>query len=281
MPFIIGALISGGAGLLGAAISGSAAESAAQTQANAANQSAQIQQQEFNQTQQNLSPFIQPGNALMAQLLAGLGVNTGAAGGPTTPGVVTNPYGTGASPGGGIASGGATGTTGFNYGPLNAPFNPANLAQTPGYQFALQQGTQALTDQATATGGVGGGNTLKALLGYGQGLASTTYQQQLQDYMAQQNQAYNQLSAASGLSENAAAGLGNTGAQVASSIGSTLTGGAAAQAAGTVGVANAASGALGSLGSNYLLASLLSNSGAGAGSGLGAYSVLAGTSGGP
>ncbi len=51
----------------------------------------------------------------------------------------------------------------------------AEAAQTPGYQFTLDQGTQAINRSAAATGLSGG--TLKALTQYGQGLASTTYQQ--------------------------------------------------------------------------------------------------------
>lgn len=146
------------------------------------------------------------------------------------------------------------------YGFLDQPFNPSNLAQTPGYQFALQQGTQAVTDQATATGGVGGGNTLKALTQYGQGLASTTYQQQLQDYMAEQSQAINALQGASGLGESAAAGAGSIGQQAASNAGNFLTQGASAVAGGATGVTNA----LNSGASNYLLMSLLGNQGGGA-----------------
>lgn len=128
----------------------------------------------------------------------------------------------------------------------------AALAGTPGYQFALQQGLNGVTNKATATGGVGGGNTLKALLSYGTGLADQTYQSAV-------GNAYNLAS----LGENAAAGLGSLGQTNASNIGNLLTSGAAAQAAGTVGSANAIGAGLNGAGSNFLLAALLNGGGGG------------------
>ena len=50
------------------------------------------------------------------------------------------------------------------------------VQNTPGYQFQLQQGSNAITNQASASGLSQGGNTLKALAQYGQGLAGTYYQ---------------------------------------------------------------------------------------------------------
>ena len=60
-------------------------------------------------------------------------------------------------------------------------FNPSNLQNTPGYQFQLQQGDQAINAQGAATGSSGGGSTAAALSQYNQGLAGTTF-----------NNAYNQ-----------------------------------------------------------------------------------------
>lgn len=130
------------------------------------------------------------------------------------------------------------------------PGTMAALQQTPGYQFTLDQGLQSIIDQRTATGGVGGGNTLKALMSYGSGLASGTYEQAV-------NNAYNLAS----LSENAAAGLGSIGQQSASAMGQDLIGGANATAAGQVGAANAINGGINNVSSNFLLASLLQNGG--------------------
>lgn len=53
----------------------------------------------------------------------------------------------------------------------------AEAAATPGEQFMLQQGQQAVDRSAAAGGSLNSGGTLKALTQYGQGLASTAYQQ--------------------------------------------------------------------------------------------------------
>lgn len=53
--------------------------------------------------------------------------------------------------------------------------NQAQLAQTPGYQFALSQGQEAVERSAAAKGGLLSGGTLKDLTAFGQGLASRTY----------------------------------------------------------------------------------------------------------
>jgi hypothetical protein len=236
MPFAILAAVAGGTGLLGSIIGAGATTSAANTQAQAAEQAAKIQQQEFNQTTTNEAPFLQAGNNSLAALMQGLGLGT------NTPG---------------------SQAAGVGFGSLTAPFNPSNLAQTPGYQFDMSQGLQALLNSSSATGGVGGGNTLKAITSFGQGLASTTYQQQLADFMAQQQQQFGELQTVAGSGQNAAANLGALGNQAASTIGSDLIGAGNAQAAGTVGTANAITGGLNGVSSNFLLAQLLSGGGGG------------------
>src|ERR1039458_6919820 len=71
---------------------------------------------------------------------------------------------------------------------LKNPFQAPTLAQaqnTPGYQFNLQTGTQAINENAAATGNLQSGNTGVALQKYGQGLATSTYQQAYQNAMNQ------------------------------------------------------------------------------------------------
>lgn len=53
--------------------------------------------------------------------------------------------------------------------------NPDAIANTGAYKFALGQGQQALERSAAAKGMTGSGNTLAALLQYGQGMASQQY----------------------------------------------------------------------------------------------------------
>lgn len=109
------------------------------------------------------------------------------------------------------------------------------LRQTPGYNFQLNEGLNSILSNATRTS-VGGGNTLKALMQYGQGLADTTY-----------NQALKNIGDFSSLTENAAAGLGNTGVQAGSNIASSLAGLGNAQAAGAGNLANSLTGGFNAL----------------------------------
>lgn len=105
--------------------------------------------------------------------------------------------------------------------------------QTPGYQFLLDQGTQALQNSAAAKGDLLSGNTMAGMTQYGQGLADTTYNETynraLQGYQTnyntfKQNQAdiYNRLAAMSGTGQVTAQQLGSTGAQTANSMASLL-----------------------------------------------------------
>lgn len=58
---------------------------------------------------------------------------------------------------------------------VNASFNPGDLTQDPGYQFRLEQGTDAINRSLGARGKVFSGEALKAAQDYGQGLADSTY----------------------------------------------------------------------------------------------------------
>lgn len=55
----------------------------------------------------------------------------------------------------------------------------AELEQTPGYQFQMSQGLQALDRSASAKGNLNSGNAQTAAVKYGQGLADQTFQQSL------------------------------------------------------------------------------------------------------
>jgi hypothetical protein len=226
----IAAAIVGGS-VLSAGIGAFGASSAASSQEAAANQASQTQLAMFDQTQANEAPYLAAGGNALKTLMQGEGL----APGQNNPNVAN--------------------------GSLSAPFDPSKLAQTPGYQFELQQGEQALLDQRSATGGVGGGNTLKALMGYGEGLASENYQQQFNNYMAQQQQQFGNLQTLAGSGQNAAANLGALGAQTGQSIGQNIIGAGNAAAAGTVGAANAVTGGINNLSSNYLLKNLLGGGG--------------------
>ena len=193
--------------------------SAANTQAAAANNAAALQNAQFQQTQQNLAPYMSIGTAALPQLLKSLGYE--------------GQFG---------ENGQLTGMSGQGF-----QFNPSNLAQTPGYQFTLQQGLNAVNNATSATGQTGSGAQAKGLANYATGLAQNTYNQQYQNALTTYQQNASILGSLLSTGQNAAAGIGSMGMQNAQSVGNTLMSGANATAAGQVAVGSSQTNALNSL----------------------------------
>ena len=227
--------------IAGSAISGGAAKSAANTQADAASQAEQQQAALQQQLIARSQPFVDQG----AGKVAGLDASTNA-----------------------LLAQLGLGPGGTGQGPLNKPFNPtmADLQATPGYQFSLDQGLKATQNGYAAQGLGSSGAAQKGATSFAEGLAGTTFQNQFQNYLAQQLQQYNLLSGGIGqqfnqvgLGANTAVGSGSALVGGQSAISNLLVGQGNALAAGTVGVANAASAGLGGLGQNALLGALFAN----------------------
>lgn len=108
--------------------------------------------------------------------------------------------------------------------------------QSPGYQFRLDQGMQALDRSAAARGAVNAGGTDADRIAYGQGLGA-------QEFGDWYNRQYNLAS----LGQNAIAGQGSMAQNTASNIGNLLTGAANAQGNAAINGANAWGSALGGL----------------------------------
>ena len=170
---------------------------------------------------------------------------------------------------------------------LSNPFTPGDLSRTPGYQFTLDQGLKAAQNGYAAKGLASSGAAMKGAADYASGLASTTYNQQLQNYIAQNQLRYNVLSGGATLGENAAAGVGTLGQQATSNAGNFSTSGAASSAAGIVGAANAQNAGLSGVGNainsgigNYQLYQALNSGGMfGGGGGGGSDPIPMGTPG--
>jgi hypothetical protein len=184
----------------------------AQAAEKASAQQVAAQQAAFQQVQQNLSPYAAVGTSVLPQLLTSLGYQ--------------GQYG---------SNGQLTGVSGQGF-----QFNPSNLAQTPGYQFTLQQGLNAVNNQQAAMGLNNSGAQGKALANYATGLAQNTYNQQYQNALSTYQTNAQQLGSLLSLGQNAAAGVGNVGYQSQSAIGN-------AQAAGTVAGGNTQTNAISSL----------------------------------
>lgn len=94
--------------------------------------------------------------------------------------------------------------------------DPSSILEDPAYQFNLEQGQEAITGRAAAGGTLQSGATLKDLTKYGQGLATSTIQQQIGNQMglatlgAQSAGQSAQIGA--NISQNIAGGMANMGA---------------------------------------------------------------------
>lgn len=237
MPALaIGGAISAGSSLLGGILGHSAATNAGNTLAKAAGQASQSQLAAGSQAQGDISNEINTAGQTLSPYTS-LGQNAA--------GQLNNQLG--------------SLTQGWNQ-TFSAP-TAAQAAQTPGYQFQLQQGLNALQNSAAARGGLLSSGTSKNLLNYANGLASTNYQNTfgnaLQAYDTNQNTyntnrntAYGMLTGATQLGQNAAESQNATQAGLTNSLASNITGnqqvanqdllgGAQAQAAGIVGGTNA------------------------------------------
>jgi hypothetical protein len=141
------------------------------------------------------------------------------------------------------------------YGSFTKPFDVEQFYNyaDPGYAFELQQGTQSLQNAASAGSGAFSGRCFKDLLGYSQGFARTGYNDAFNRYQTQQGNIFSRLSDIAHLGQNAAAGVGAQGTQLAGNAGQFTSNAGSAAGAGIVGAGNAASNGL----TNYWLMSQL------------------------
>jgi len=210
-----GTALSGIGGLLGAGAQGRAAGSAGYMGLLGSIMAAQAQEQGFQRAQGALSPYSTAGQNSLNLLQS---------------------YLTGdAAQKAGVGGGGAN---------LLSTFEPtqARLEQTPGYQWARSQALGAMANSGAARGLGTSGNLVQQIGQTATGLASQTFQQQLQNYMAQNQQAFNMLFQPSQLGATAAQGIASAATGTAANIGNALMGGANALGAGIMGAGNAMAG---------------------------------------
>jgi hypothetical protein len=172
-------------------------------------------------------------------------------------------------------------------------WNPTmeGLAQTPGYQFTLDQGLRATQSSAAARGLGMSGAAMRGAADYAGGLASKTYDQQLKnaldtynvgldrygkqiagyqaqgtqfqnqfsDYWGNQTNQYKQLYDLATLGANSAAGQATSGTQAASNIGAAAQAQGQYQGAGIAQAGNALAGTINSPGVQQLIQTWGSN----------------------
>lgn len=207
---IAAAVIGGGAAIYGAQEAGKAGESAAGTQAAASRAGIEEQRRQFDLTQGLLSPYQQAGLPALQAQQAQLGLLGTQAQQDVVSGIMASPL----------------------------------------YASMSQQGENAILQNASATGGLRGGNTQAALAQFRPAILNQLLSQQ-----------YERLGGLTSLGQNAAAGIGNAGMQTGTNVsnllqqqGAAMAGGQLAQGAANAGVASGISGALGTymgLGGNF------------------------------
>lgn len=218
MPMFAGMAISAAGSLFGGLFGGNASQQAAQEYEQALQKGINSLQGNLQTGEANYSPF----------LTAGQGATT----------TLANLLGT---PGQGLLT------------PWTQQFTAPTAAQaeaTPGYQFQLQQGENAMQNSAAGQGSLLSGRTLADLNNYAQGTASTNYQNTFNNALTQygtaynsflnnQNNAYSRLMGLSGEGLQAAGGEGQLIQGIGGDIASLYGQQGAAAAQGTIGAANA------------------------------------------
>jgi hypothetical protein len=209
-------------------IGSDASKSAASQQAQAAQNATNAELSMYNQTVQREQPFLTAGTNALGSLQNLLGLNGGGSGSSPILQML------------GIGAGGATG----------GGINPSTFQGSPGYQYQLQQGMNAVTN---ANAPNPGGNALRQLQQTGQGLANQNWNQYLGNASGAWQQLLGGVGSLVGIGQNAAGNLGNAAQAVGGQIGSNAIGAGNASA-----LAGGANGAI-----NNSLAYLLNNQGGG------------------
>lgn len=191
------ALAIGGAAVIGGAISGRGAKKAGEAQAEAAEAGAALTREQFEDVKARLDPFIDPGAPALQQQAAFSG-----------------------------ALGPEAQATAFQ-----------QFQESPGTQFLREQGLRGIESEAAVTGGLGGGERLRELTRFSQGLA-------LQNLGNQ----FNQLGAVTGTGLGAAQALGGVSGTAAAGQSQALQAAGTARGTGIAGRADAFSGAIGTIG---------------------------------
>jgi hypothetical protein len=105
------------------------------------------------------------------------------------------------------------------------PSGYSGFQETPGYEFAFNEGQRALEGSAAAGGNLRSGATMKALTSYGQGMANQEYG----NYLARLGSLAGMGQAAAGNQAAAGANFGGMSSNALSAIGNAQSAGAIAQ----------------------------------------------------
>lgn len=244
----------------GALIGADASRSASNKQVDAANRATDLQKQMYDQTRADQAPYRDVGYSALDRLSVLLGLSGNAPGtqqpmqrteaqlrAALAPRYADNPAGLDAAvkswqdrEAANVAewkkNGGVDGVAGF--GDLTKTFTGADLQNDPGYQFRLQQGTDAIENSRAASGGLFSGAAGKALTEYGQGFASQEFGNAYNRFNNDQSNLFNRLSGLSGTGQTANQQVAQAGKNYANQAGQNMIGAGNAQAANSLAQGN-------------------------------------------
>ncbi|MCJ2039548.1 hypothetical protein MKK55_11435 [Methylobacterium sp. J-059] len=115
----------------------------------------------------------------------------------------------------------------------------AAVEQTPGYKFNLSQGLKAAQNSAAARGLGLSGAAIKGATNFATGLADSTFQNQFNNAVTNQSNAFNRLMSTTALGSSAAAQQASANQSTGQNLASTAIGAGSAQAAAAMSGANA------------------------------------------
>jgi len=140
---------------------------------------------------------------------------------------------------------------------FNKKYGPEDFVLDPSYEFRKQQGNLATQNLQNVSGSAIGGNTLKAMMDYNSGLASTEYGAANTRFQNERSGIYDRLASIAGIGQTSQNQTSQLAQNVAGNIGQATIGSANAQAAGQIGSANAYGGALQGAANQYAMSQYL------------------------
>lgn len=190
-----------GANLLGTAAGLYSTNKAVDAQREAAENATNLQRGIYNDTVARNEPFVKGGTNALATLLEQLGIGGGS-------------------------------------GNLLKTVDPQSVQSDPGYQWAQQQGQQAIERQLAARGLTGSGRSLKAASRFNTGNATQFFTDAFNRNQGANLQKFNMLSAPVGWGQASANQTAAAGQQFGTSAGNNMIGAGDASAAGTIAQSN-------------------------------------------
>ena len=211
------ALVVGGASLLGGALQSKASGRAADKQAASAAEANATQRYMYDQTREDNMPALEARNASLQRMRELLGI------------------------------GGDTASKG--YGSLGGGINPGDVQNEAGYQFGLNQGLTAQSNQLGARGMRNSGAAIKAATRYGNDYATTKYDNAFNRIVANRSAQLNPLQSLAGASQTGASTVANSGNNYANTVSGNQTALGNALGANSLAQGNLWGGALNQIGS--------------------------------